>query len=225
MLMLHDHAFPPYHRQRGALVLVTMALLMMLMMIGLTLTDLAWLSEHMVRNKLDRMVAHQAAQAALADAELAIERSAPKEARSDLLSVQSMRVIITDCPADKHAMDQDLCRRNQADQKPLWQTVDISDDSSNSVFVDYGRFTDRRMQVGDGPFAQRLPRYAIEVLPAHDLPEQTASYLYRITAIGFGVDQRTRAVVQSIYRRQTEARSGRLSWREIPNWQNFYHHP
>lgn len=217
-----------YQRQRGALLLITMTFLVMLMMVGLTLTDLALFSERLVRNKHDRMIAHQAAQAALADAELDIDQSTATNSGSSLFLAPLTQGFIAGCSAGKHHVDQSLCRLDQPDQKPLWQAVDLSDDSSNSVSVEYGRFTKRSMQTGDGPFPQRLPRYLIERLTEYrdqGLPAQSGHTLYRITAIGFGTDLRTRAVVQSVYLSKTKTRAGRLSWREIPHWQHMHTSP
>ena len=219
------HQIPQQH---GALLLITMALLVILMMVGLTLTDLALFSEQLVRNKHDRMIAHQTAQAALADAELDIEQSATQHSRSALFAAHSPQGFIAGCSAGTHNIYQGLCHRSPPDQKPVWQTVDLSDDSSHAVSVEYGRFTDHRMQTGNGPFPKRLPRYLIECMTDHHdqaPPNQKDHRLYRITAIGFGTDLRTRAVVQSVYRSKGETSASRLSWRELPHWQDVNSHP
>jgi type IV pilus assembly protein PilX len=78
----------------------------------------------------------------------------------------------------------------------------------------YGKYSGRTMQTGIGVLPAHRPRYRIDSLP----PTKGDGRLYRISAIGFGPDENTRVLLQSIYRkapRGSAARSGRLSWREI----------
>lgn len=191
-------------RQRGAIVLIIMAMLMMMMLVCLAAVDMATLNETVMRNQREKLVALQAARAALADAELDIEGSPGKNSRSSLFSPRSTYGFMDGCGRGDNSLYQGMCQISRPQQKAVWQTVDIGNPSSQSPSVAYGRFTDRTMQVGDGPFPQRLPRYLIELMPDRryiGLFGQTGTYFYRITAIGFGADPRTQSVVQSIYRK------------------------
>lgn len=77
--------------------------------------------------------------------------------------------------------------------------------------VSYGSFTGAAMQTGQGFLPFRRPRYLIELLPFHAPGEEAgapagaaapASYLYRVTAIGFGASEDTQVVLQTYYRKQ-----------------------
>ena len=197
---------PRCTHQRGSTVLITMTMLTILMFIGLTLAELTLLNESVVRNRRDRMIALQAAGAALADAELDIEHAGGKSSRSHLFAAQSSLGFGAGCARGRDNIYQGLCQTSPAGAKPVWQTVDIGDDRGYSASVQYGRFTDRTLPTGAGPFPKRLPRYLIELLPDHrytDLFGPTEHYFYRITAIGFGTDQQTQVVLQSVYRKSS----------------------
>lgn len=72
--------------------------------------------------------------------------------------------------------------------------------------MEYGTFTGRQYPTGSGLTPARKPRYLIELLPDSSNGRSASNdaakrYLYRITAIGFGPNDTTRAMVQSIYRK------------------------
>ena len=104
-----------------------------------------------------------------------------------------------------------------------WLSNHNEEDAEQSAWVEYGRFSGRSMTFGVATFPQQPPRYIIELIrdpasaaaPAsatcpetHSLPDVTASaggkrtsYLYRITASGFGNNKANQVVLQTIYRK------------------------
>lgn len=84
--------------------------------------------------------------------------------------------------------------------KPAWLTVDFT--GSNTA--EFGQFTHRDFQAGGpGVKPSRRPRYVIEALrdPAdRDLGSTSPKYIYRVTAMGFGPREESRAVVQMLFR-------------------------
>ena len=151
------------------------------------------------------MIAILAAESALADAEADIENADTTVSRSALFSPKSNAGFIESCGRGETNSYQGLCFSDETTLKPLWTTVDIADTGANSVSVKFGRFTGRSIPVGQGSLACQLPRYMIELIQ-ENFPGQAAdaTYMYRITAIGFGTKRTTQAVVQSLYRKSTQ---------------------
>ena len=88
-----------------------------------------------------------------------------------------------------------LCLPAAPDAPALWLSTDLDGADAGSRAVPYGQFTGAVMQTGQGFLPSRRPRYLIELLPFHPPGAQataaagglaTESYVYRITAIGFG---------------------------------------
>lgn len=118
---------------------------------------------------------------------------------------------------------------------PSWLAVDYLEAGPGAYGVPYGTFTGRSMQTGSGSLPGRLPRYVIELIPVKpaDPAKTTVKYIYRITAVGFGVRDTTQVMLQTYYRKaaalpkaataETDAVNARLSWREVSNWQDLRH--
>ena len=188
-------------RQHGAVLIVALVMLAVLLLLGTSLASMAWLNEKAARNDRDRIVAFQAAQSALADAELDIENSTYSSSRSQIFSPSSSEGFAVGCNAGTTNRYQGLCAQ-VVDQKPAWQTVDLAKTDESSASVEFGRFTGKTMPHGEGPFSIYLPRYVIELIP-DNTPGQTSArkFMYRITAIGFGSDAETQVALQAVYRK------------------------
>lgn len=198
---------PPLARQaceNGSALLTTLMLLVICMLLGATTANMTLMQEKASRNARDRLLAFQAAEAALADA------------LSDLHNGRGKRQAF---PAQAG-----ICGSQQAaglcltDGTALWKTSALSD-----LSVVYGSFTGRDFPHGAQLLVAEPPRYLIELLQIGDMSqpaEQRPPLRYRITAIGFGPQQQQRVVLQTIESIQilpdTVFRpERRLSWREI----------
>ena len=188
--------------EQGIALLVTLLLLIAVLLLGASAARMAMLGEKAARAERDRYVALQAAEDALADAEKEINGSAASApARTALLAAGNGLGFVPGCGmgADNPALG--LCAHAGGDA-PVWETVDIGDDSAASRSVPFGRFTGAAMETGQGFLPFRRPRYIIERVPYHPPGEDAASmhYFYRVTAIGFGARESTEVVLQGSYR-------------------------
>ena len=175
-------------------------MLLIVLIIGASMFNVALLDEKVARNQRDRLIALHAAELALADAELDIENSAATGSRSAIFSAQSATGFIENCAKGDDNPFQGLCIRSGPSD--VWIKADLADSGANSASVRYGRFTGKTMPGATGPLASQPPRYIIELM-MDNTPGQTtdARYLYRITSIGFGTDERSQVVLQSFYRK------------------------
>ena len=184
-------------------------MLIAVLMLGTSAAQISLLGEKASRNERDRQIAFQAAEAALIDAELDIENSPDKtKSRSDLFSKDS--ALGFPGPDEPGCFGGDtnrslgLCRRAPEGATPVWQSVDLLDDSSAALSVPFGKFTGQTFQTGKGPSPAKLSRYVIELLAYTKQAEsaEKASYFYRVTAIGFGARDTTQVVLQTFYRKE-----------------------
>jgi Tfp pilus assembly protein PilX len=219
---------PAGRRDGGAALVTALFLMLAVLMIGVAAARTALNAEKSARHERDRHIAFQAAEAALADAERDIEGGAdPASARAALFAAGAG---FTDGCAGTDAAALGLCRRADPPAPPVWQAVELAAESG--VAVPYGQFTGAAMPTGSGVLPARLPRYIVELVP---VAGAGTDRFYRITAIGFGTRESTRAVLQSFYRwtdspapPSASAPSPvglpekRISWREVANWQELH---
>jgi type IV pilus assembly protein PilX len=190
----------PY--EQGASLVITLVMLLIVLILATSSSNMALMGERAVRNERDRVIALHAAESALADAELDIENSTATTSRSAIFSPLSIEGFTDGCSTGDDNIYQGLCN-NVGDIKTApWLTVDIANTNANSSSVQFGHFTGQTMPHDGGPLPGQLPRYIIELM-IDNTPGQSANanYMYRITAIGFGSDISTQAVVQSFYRK------------------------
>lgn len=195
----------------GAALVVALIMLMVILLLGIAAARSALLGLKTARNDSDRQVAFQAAEAALRDAEMDIEKSPDAgKSRSYIFSRRSALGFPAPgeagCNAGAANIYLGLCRRTAMDALPIWQTADFGDDASITRSVAYGTFTGQILQVGKGALPSRLPRYIIELF-TYNRPGEAAdktSYFYRITAVGFGARESTQVALQSFYRKEDE---------------------
>lgn len=189
-------------RNNGTTLIVSLIVLLLVLLLGSAVANLALIGEKSARNAHDGALALFAAESALIDAELDIENSTATTSRSALFSSHSAAGFSNSCGSGERNLYQGLCLAERTVPKPIWQSADIANTGTNSVSVQFGRFTGRTMPTGHGAGPSRLPRYIIESMLDIN-PGQIAeqSYLYRITAIGFGISEPTQVVVQSVYRK------------------------
>lgn len=185
-----------------------LCLLVIILLLGISAAQMALQGEKAARGERDRQIAFQAAEEALVDAENDIEGLPGAPGRSSLFAPGSAAGFADGC-GEGGALG--LCLPAAPDAPALWLSTDLDGAEAGSRTVPYGQFTGAVMQTGQGFLPSRRPRYLIELLPFHPPGAQAAaaaggmateSYVYRITAIGFGAQESTQVVLQSYYRKQ-----------------------
>jgi Tfp pilus assembly protein PilX len=181
--------------------------LVAVLVVALSAAQAALNAEKSARSERDRHVALQAAEAALADAERDIEAVDTDAARNAMFAPGSALGFAEGCGRDGASLG--LCSMVGPPAIPAWQAAALgAADAVAAGVVPYGRFTGAALPVGAGPLPVRPPRYIIELMPyprAGEDASRAAPNFYRITAIGFGANPSTRVVLQSFYRKATEA--------------------
>lgn len=241
--------------QRGATLVVTLIILIAVSLMGVSSAHIALLGEKASRNDRDRQIAFQAAEAALLDAELDVSGSPDKgRTRSALFASNKADGFVDNCGAGTKNVYLGLCLQSGDQARIAWLAVDFLDEAPDTTrTVPYGRFTGQSFPTGFGMLPAKPPRYIIELIPYSKAGENAAieerSYVYRITAVGFGAREGTRVMLQTVYSKEKKQHSipapnesdeaddaksilsfdkheilvpiGRLSWREITNWQEL----
>lgn len=189
--------------QRGFSLITTLILLIVVTMLGIGASQMVLLSERATRFDRDAQIAFQAAEAALIDAEFDIRGpNTSTSQRMASFSASSGLGFIDGCGTGGSL---GLCSSAADGQKPVWYSVDFTDESSSAKTVKFGNFTGRTFATGTSGIRPEIaPRYIIEVLP-DKRPGSSASAqrtLFRVTAMGFGPRKETQAVVQMIFRKE-----------------------
>jgi len=230
---------PTLKNNRGAILIVTLVLLLIIFMLGMSMNNIVSMDKKIIANRIDYQIAFQSAQLALDDAETDIDASLNNHlSRSTLFSPVSSKGFNAPCQQGTHNRYQGLCyaivtttapaNTTKLTSIPMWKNSHIERDDDQSISIAYGRFTGQTIPTG-GRLTAKLPRYMIELildpLPNTIYPasHSSTSYLYRITAIGFGNNPKSHVVLQTIYRKAMPTLTpnipyGRISWKEIINW-------
>jgi Tfp pilus assembly protein PilX len=224
-------------RQRGAVLVTALFLMLAVLMIGVSAARTALNAEKSARHERDRRIAFAAAEAALVDAERDVGGgAAPASARAVLFAPGSTG-FVDGCGQGAASVNLGLCLPAPAGAASVWQALDLAGDDAKTV--PYGQFTGAAMPVARGILPARLPRYIIELVPLAGATPSDGAF-YRITAIGFGSRDTTRVVLQSYYHQPVPAPpapqpaptpavpapppvpAGRIGWREIANWPELH---
>ena len=192
------------NRQAGASLIVSLLMLIVVLTLSISVATMSLQNEKTSRSDRDRQIALSAAEAALKDAETDIDpQIIPAGSRNSYFEATSNLYFEDGCASGNSNAFQGMCLPTVVGI-PVWQNVDLTDSSSSSKSVAFGRFTGQTMITGQSSFPAKLPRYIIEVIPDIDpgkeATEQT-KYIFRITAIGFGANEQTQVVLQSYYRK------------------------
>lgn len=199
------------HRSRrptGIALITAVIMLLVITLLALGGARLALDTKRSTRNQRDFEIAYQAAEAALYDAEIDIQGAVAAKSRSSIFAPDKpVGFLAGGCNTGTAAPSPylGLCDTFSGTGEPIWNTIDWTAATGNST-VEYGTFTGRQYPTGSGLTPARKPRYLIELLPDSSNGGSASNdaakrYLYRITAIGFGPNDTTRAMVQSIYRK------------------------
>lgn len=190
-------------RESGASLIVVLLILVIVSILGVSGIQISMLAERGTRNERDYQVAWQGAESALLDAEFDIEGlpATSTQKRNSIFKIGSTDVskFIENCGTSSSSKG--LCVHNQTG-KPAWLAVDFRDTTNSAATVEFGTFTGRTFASGGaGIQPAQAPRYVIELLnPSRTTDPAKAEYIYRITAMGFGPNIETQAVVQTLYR-------------------------
>ena len=184
---------------RGTALLMCMLMVAIVLLLGVSGARIALQDERAARNDRDRKTAFQAAEAALLDAQLDIGQ-ATDTARGAMFAAGAP-AFPAGCGTGALL---GLCAGLASG--PAWLLVDFTvDDVANSRTVAYGQFTGQIMQVGVGTLPQRLPRYLVEAYADRRAGAgadfAASARIYRISAMGFGLQDGSKVLLQAWYRR------------------------
>jgi type IV pilus assembly protein PilX len=177
---------------------MVMLILVVVSVLGVGSAQIALMSERGARNDRDQQVAWQAAEAALNDADF--DMFSTTSTRNTIFDGKTRSDFISDCGTSGRSIG--LCTLKLSG-KPAWLTANYLDVSSSAPTTAFGTFTNRTFQAGGlGIQPVQKPRYVIEMVldPIGDKSDPTPTYLYRVTAMGFGPRTDIQAVLQMIYR-------------------------
>jgi type IV pilus assembly protein PilX len=191
-------------RQQGIALLISMMLLILVMLLGVSAAQLCLQGEKAARGERDRDVAFSAAEDALADAEIDIlggpeGKGSPARAAA---FAPDAAAFSADCAGADAA---GLRARAAVGQPPVWQSVDLSgNEDGGACTATHGAYTGAAMATGEGFLPFKKPRYLIERMACHQPGDDASAaaatrYCYRVTVIGFGAKPGTEVVLQSVF--------------------------
>jgi len=177
---------------------MVLLILVVVSLLGVGGAQIALMSERSARNDRDQQMAWQAAEAALMDADL--ELSQGTSARAAIFDGKNISAFVAGCGTSGNS--QGLCALNDNPTgKPAWVTVDYTDTSASAPTTKFGQFTGRVFSSGlVGIQPAKPPRYVIEPILDPSSDPANPTYLYRVTAMGFGPRTDIQAVLQMTYR-------------------------
>lgn len=175
-----------FKKQSGVVLLISLIMLLLLTLIGLTGSQVTGIEEKMAGNMNDRNLAFQAAEAAIAAGEAAVTASAFNCTNGRYIAFDR------DCNGTKETV-------------PVWDNIDWSATANPLKSVAY---TDGTLIGISAP-----PRYIIETLPGYTCSNTASAtcsgvgeikyYHYRITARAVGGSDTAIVTLQSIYQSAT----------------------
>lgn len=207
----------PKH-DRGISLVIVLLILVIVSLLGVASIQISRMATQSARNERDTQIAWQAAEAALLDAELDIlgmpsastkkrgyNASDPTDPNNNINIFDNKNTdvsqFILGCGTD--TKNKGLCQISPSSQAN-WLSVDFLA-TSNQKYVEFGEYTARTFQSGAaGIQPAHPPRYIIELMDDPNIERtkdvQHRKYIFRITAVGFGPNEKTQVVLQSIYR-------------------------
>ncbi|WP_374510941.1 PilX N-terminal domain-containing pilus assembly protein [Niveibacterium sp.] len=191
-------------RQRGATLVVSLILLVMITMLALSTMRTSTMEERMSRFSREQSLAFQAAESALKDAE--IEFSPNGGERSGLIN--KGLGFVPDCEASGTGSPdrrfRGLCQMATSGD-PAWKSVDWAKATSYGTFRRVAGVAPTPLPSDGSPNSvAQQPRYIVEYWPmAQEIGTGSLQFMrYRITAQGFGPNVDVQSWVQSILVRQ-----------------------
>ncbi len=218
------------HRQRGVALVIALIMLILITLLGIASTQTALLGGKTARNERERQIAFTGAQAGIRDAINEIETGTRKTMFGEKGPEDgSTSPHVPGCSTFKDAAGPGLCEPSDMETPPVWLTVSYEADAQRAVR--HGWYTGAGFAsmeaapeappnaapqppnlASGGQLPALHPRYVIEILK--DLEQgrdkgggggsNNMSFIYRITAVGYGLDQNVQVVLQTIYRKIRE---------------------
>lgn len=177
--------------------MVVLLILLVVTVLGIGAAQVALLGEKSTRYDRDYLIASQAAEVALMDAEIEVDGGGT---RAELL-------VFPEAGCGTAGNMRGLCATVDAPAQPAWQTVNfLETDATTRAVAEVGEFTGRAFDAGLAGMRPELkPRYVIEMIKDNSLGSDVSppKYLYRITAMGFGPRKEVQVVLQSVFRRSS----------------------
>ena len=191
---------PQSTSQRGFSLVIVLLILLITSLLSAGASQIALMGERSARSDRDQQVAWQSAEAALADAEL--EMNDKSTQRYALFDGKNAVAFVKNCGTSGQSIG--LCAIVESG-KPAWLTANFNSTANDAPTVAFGRFTGQKLQTGEfGVQPSKLPRYVIEILPdptGDKTAKATPTFLYRVTAMGFGPRPNIQTVLQTTYRK------------------------
>jgi type IV pilus assembly protein PilX len=199
------------NRQGGVSLIIVMMLLVIVSILGVGAVQIASMGEKSARNDRDMQMAWQAAEAALMDAQCDIDPQntganattpCPSTRSAVFVGATNTNQFVTGCGTTGNSLG--LCALVPSG-KPAWLTVNFDATTGAVPTTPFGQFTGRSFPAGlTGIQPNKPPRYVIEPIPDpanRDLSgSNPISYIYRVTAMGFGPRPDIQGLTQIIYR-------------------------
>lgn len=187
--------------QRGASLIMVLLILIIVSVLGAGGAQIAIMSERGARNDRDQQIAWQAAEAALVDAEIEMYGAGTATRRATFDSKNQVD-FVNGCGTSGTALG--LCALNTSG-KPAWLLADFTLTGTGAMTVPLGLFTGRTFAAGvpgtiTGIQPSQVPRYVFEMIPDPIGDRSNPTYLYRVTAMGFGPRPDIQSIVQMVYR-------------------------
>ncbi len=191
--------------QRGIALVVVMLILLVVVVLGVGGAQIALLSERTARYDRDYLIASQAAEAALMDAEFDIRGpNTAVNSRTAQFAQGNDGIFVSGCSSE--TTTRGLCAPYADTAKPVWARVDFLDTTNSARTVEFGEFTARSFDAGSGIRPARRPRYIIELIDDQAQGNNAAGgqvpKMYRVTAIGFGPRVDVQVVLQMVFRKE-----------------------
>lgn len=189
----------PPARQRGVVLVVSLIMLLLLTIIGVTSMSTSNLQELMARNVLDRNTAFQAGESVLIDGETEVETLLTP---GDFLSISA-----GSCTDGANG---GLCVPvSTTGATPVWADTSITDWDVDTDTRTYGEFTSVSVAEIAAHLA-RLPRYIVELFeepacvsePGYEIGTFVKYDKYRLTSEANGRSDTTRVRLQTMYRKR-----------------------
>lgn len=202
--------------ERGVSLIVVLLILVVVSVLGVGGAQIALMAERGSRNDRDMQVAWQSSEAALMDAEFDIHgpNNAAVNRRAVFGDQHDTNAFLSGCGTSVTDKNRGLCQLATTG-KPAWLSVDFTLDTANAPTTAFGTFTGRSFASAAGGQAAgvqpaKAPRYIIEPIPDpldRELgvggkagANKTPTFIYRVTAMGFGPRADIQAINQILYR-------------------------
>ena len=221
--MLHGRS-----AERGFSLIVSLMMLIVIIILGISASQMSVNEERAARNDRDRQIAFQAAEAALKDAEFEIRNPAsPICTAPGQLNRGRMRTgtaicfnegssvgFVPGCSDASGPGREGLC--DSISGTVSWTLVDFAADAAGAATIhttQYGRFTGHafgsQATLGtDKPISRYPPRYIIELVFKNTAADTKTGpgigggagdgYMFRVTAMGFGANPSSQVVLQTV---------------------------